>query len=268
MLFLIAYPILYEFILSFQQKLKGTYVYVGLNNYITLLCDDLFWHSLRVTIIYTLGSISLAFSWGLILALIVNEKFRGRILFRTILLLPWASPLVVVALGFRWIFHERLGIANYVLKSFLHIDPVPWLSNETWAMITAIVVNSWKMAPFGMIMMLGALQSIPQVLYEAADIDGANAFSKFVHITLPSCRGAISTVLLMEIIWSFCSFTVLYLLTEGGPLNATLVLPIYIYKMGFTRFDFGLASAASVVLVLIMSFFTFFYIRYIKMRGE
>jgi len=264
LLFLVVYPITYEFFLSVQQKIKGTYVFVGLKNFINLFTSDLFWHSLRVTILYTLGSVALAFLWGLAMALIVNERFKGRVFFRTVLLLPWAVPLVVVALGFRWMFHERLGIVNYLLMAFLNLNPIPWLSDETWAMITAIFVNSWKMAPFGMVMILGALQSIPRVLYEAAEIDGADKLSKFRHITIPGCWGAMSTVMLMEIIWSFCSFTILFLLTEGGPLNSTLTLPLYIYRLGFKEFDFGLAASASVLVVLIMAFFTIFYLKYVK----
>jgi len=267
LLFLVAYPIAYEFFLSLQQKIRGVYVYVGLKNFINLFTSDLFWHSLRVTILYTLGSVTLAFIWGLVMALIANEKFKGRVFIRTVLLLPWAVPLVVVALGFRWLFHERLGIVNYILMNFLNLGSIPWLSNEIWAMITAIVVNSWKMAPFGMIMILGALQSISQELYEAAEIDGADKLSKFRYITIPGCWGAMSTVILMEIIWSFCSFTILFLLTEGGPLNATLTLPLYIYRLGFKEYDFGLAAAASVVVVLIMVSFTILYIKYIKKGG-
>ena len=266
-LFLLLYPLAYECLLSFQQKVAGVYVYVGLKNFVDLFSSDLFWHSLLVTITYGVGTVGLAFLWGLVLALLMNEKFKGRAFFRTILLLPWAVPLVVVSLGFRWIFNEKLGIANYLLTSFTGMQPVSWLGNETWAMFTAIAVNSWQIAPFGMVMILGALQSVPKVLYEAAEIDGAASFFKFLHITVPCCRGAMSTVLLMEIIWSFCSFTVMFLLTEGGPLNATLILPLYIYRLGFKEFDFGSAGATSVVLLLIMSSFTLFYLKYIK-RGE
>jgi len=268
LIFLQVYPISYELFLSVQQKVAGTYQFIGIKNFVDLFSSYLFWHSLKVTIIYSIGSVSIAFIWGFILALLVNEKVKGRIFFRTLLLLPWALPLVTVSLNFRWIFHERVGLANYLLSSILGAEFIPWLSNEIWATVTAIFVNAWKIAPFGMIMILGALQSIPQVLYEAAEIDGATSWYKFIHITLPLSRGAISTVILMEIIWSFCSFTILFLLTEGGPLNATLTLPLYIYRLGFKEGDFGLAASASTVLLLIMSVITIIYLKFIKKVGE
>lgn len=263
MLLLVAYPVFYELYISFTQRYLGVgYIYVGLKNYFSLFSSNLFWHSLRITATYAVGSVSLSFVWGLVLALLVNERVKARTLFRAILLLPWVIPPVAAALTFRWLLHERLGLVNYILMTLFGVPPVPWLSNETFAMITGIVANSWKIAPFGMVMILGALQSIPQELYEAAEVDGATSIHKFWYVTLPGCRGAMLTVLLMEIIWSFCSFTLLFALTEGGPLNATLILPIYIYRLSFQEFDFCLAAAASTVLLMIMSLWTALYLKY------
>jgi ABC-type sugar transport system permease subunit len=261
----LIYPIFFMIDLSLKEHVfRDVYEYVGLKNFITLFTSKLFWHSCWVTLEYTLGSVGLAFTWGLILALLVNEKVKGQILFRTILVLPWILPGVATAINFRWVFNEDIGLINYFL-SLLGVGPIPWFTDQTWAMILAIFVNSWKIAPFGMVMILGALQSIPRHLYEAAEVDGASAFTKFLYITVPGCRGAITTVLLMEIIWSTCSFTLLYLLTNGGgPLDATLILPLYIYRTAFEQLNFELAAAASVTLLIILSFFTITYLKYIK----
>lgn len=247
-----------------EHVFRDIYTYVGLKNFITLFSSKLFLHSCWVTFEYTLGSVCIAFTWGLALALLVNEKVKGQIFFRTILVLPWILPGVATAINFRWLFNEDIGLINYFL-SLVGVFPIPWFTDRTWALMLAIFVNAWKIAPFGMVMILGALQSIPKHLYEAAEVDGANAFTKFLYITVPGCRGAMTTVLLMEIIWSTCSFTLLYLLTNGGgPLDATLILPLYIYRTAFEQLNFVLAAAASVTLLIILSFFTIFYLKYIK----
>ena len=261
----LIYPIFFMIDLSLKEHVfRDIYMYVGLKNFVALYTSKLFWHSCWVTFEYTLGSVGVAFIWGLTLALLVNEKVKGQIFFRTILVLPWILPGVATAITFRWMFNEDIGLFNYFL-SLAGLSPIPWFTDRTWALMLAVFVNAWKIAPFGMVMILGALQSIPKHLYEAAEVDGANALTKFLYITVPGCRGAMTTVLLMEIIWSTCSFTLLYLLTNGGgPLDATLILPLYIYRTAFEQLNFVLAAAASVTLLIILSFFTVFYLKYVK----
>ena len=189
---------------------------------------------------------------GFIIASLVNRPLKGRSVFRGILILPWIFPDVVVALLWKWIFNTQNGILNAFLQHLGLVNaPVTWLSSASTAMLCVIFVSIWKGFPLVMVQLLAGLQTIPEDLYEAAKIDGANAFQRFRYVTIPSLKPIISTVLILDTVWVFKQFTLVYIQTSGGPGSATMVSAIEIYKRAFSYFEFGYASAESVFILVI-----------------
>ncbi|MEM2538064.1 MAG: sugar ABC transporter permease [Candidatus Methanomethylicia archaeon] len=244
----ILFPFTYVIYISFFKKIFGAEaVFVGLQNYIETLSDPLFYHSFYVTLFYTLISVALKLLCGLGLALLLSQNFRGRSIVRTICIIPWSLPLFVVAIIFWWFFDYNLGLANQLLSKLFNIK-VPWLGVD-FAVWSIIITNVWKGIPFFMVNFLGALQTVPKQLYDAAEIDGASAWNKFLHVTLPCIKYVILVVCLLSIIWTFGEFDTVFFLTRGGPGYVTFIIPILIYYHAFSRFDLGIASAVSVLTV-------------------
>jgi multiple sugar transport system permease protein len=249
LLFLVLFfPFLYVVYISFFTKIFGyEAVFSGIRNYLEILRDPLFSYSICVTSFYTSISVVLKFVLGLAFAILLTQNFKGRSLVRAIAVIPWGLPLFVVASVFFWFFDYNLGLANLLTKSF-GIKPIFWLGPD-YALSAIIFVNVWKGIPFFMVNFLGALQTVPRSLYEAAEIDGANAWRRFRHITIPGIRYVILVVCLLSTIWTFGEFDTVFYLTRGGPGYVTHIIPIYIYFQAFSRFDIGLAAAVSVLTV-------------------
>ncbi|MEU3543906.1 carbohydrate ABC transporter permease [Streptomyces paromomycinus] len=252
-----------------MNHIPATYRFTGLENYTEILGDDVFWGRLGWTVLWTVACVGLTFTIGLTLANLLNRTLRGRTFYRLALILPWAIPAFVSVFTWRLLYNEKNGLLNKVLAGG-GIDAVPWLNDPTWAKLSVIAVNVWLGVPFMLVALLGGLQSIPGELYEAAEMDGAGAWQRFRNITLPGLRGVSSTVILLSTIWTFNMFPVIYLLTRGGPGDATEILVTYAYRLSFVDSprDFAGSAAWGVLILLLLSLIAVVYRRSLRKQGE
>ncbi|MCB0058758.1 MAG: sugar ABC transporter permease [Caldilineaceae bacterium] len=235
--------------------------YVGMKNLITMVGDDRFWQSLKVTTIYTLVSVPVALVLGFGLALLLNQKVRGISVFRTVYYLPSIVPAVASAVLWAWIFNTEYGLANVGLRA-IGLPKIAWLERPEWALPALIIVALWGFGS-GMVIYLAGLQSIPDVFYEAADIDGAGRLAKLRHITIPLVSPVIFFNLIIGIIVTFQVFTAGFLITNGGPQNSTLFYVLYLYNNGFKFLKMGYSAALAWVLFLIVMLLTLFVFKYV-----
>jgi multiple sugar transport system permease protein len=251
-----VYPIFVNIQMSFYDVTvrnfrTGDAPFVGLDNYRSLLQDAAFVKAVGLSLAFTTLSIALQFSIGFALALFFSRPFPGSGLLRAMLLLAWLLPAVVVGSVFQWMFDGEYGVINYFLQSLGLIQQKQyWLLNPNTALLGTIFANAWVGIPFSMMLLLAGLQNIPVALYEAASIDGANMAQKFLHITIPQMRPVALGVLLLTFIYTFKVFDLIYVMTAGGPVDATTVLPIYTFKLIFDFFRFGDGAAAVTMLLL------------------
>jgi multiple sugar transport system permease protein len=225
---------------------------VGLHNYAQLLVDPLFWKALGNTFYFVLLGVPLSIGASLGAALLVNSKVaRFRNFFRTLYFAPVVTTLVAVAVVWRYIFHTRYGFLNYVL-GFVGIDPIDWMGNPHWAMPAIVILAVWKNFGYNMIILLAALQSIPEDLYEAARIDGASGWQQFRHVTLPGLAPVLTLVSILTIAGYFQLFAEPYVMTEGGPLQSTMSVLYFMYEEGFKWWSLGRASAVAFLLFVLM----------------
>jgi ABC-type sugar transport system permease subunit len=248
-------PLLWNVLLSFEawSPLKPA-VFIGLDNYQEMLFDDdVFWQSLWNTV-GLIAAAPIGISIALGLALLVNSEIRCREIYRTIIFLSYPLMTVAVAIIWRWMFDERVGLINYVARSLHLVDtPIPFLNSFTWALPCVIAANTWQMLGFYMVIILSGLQTIPGNLYDAAGIDGANAFHRFIRITVPLLRPSLFLCFVIGMLNSVTSFDLIYVMTGGGPGRATEILITYIYKLGFnqTRFDYAAAVTVTFFILLL-----------------
>jgi multiple sugar transport system permease protein len=221
--------------------------WVGLRNYLRLVLNPDFWQVIGNTLYFTIATLIPSLVIPLGLAVLLNRSFASRGLLRTAYFIPSITSLVAVGLGFRWLFQTE-GPVNALLGS-LGFESIPWLGSTTWAMPVIILLSSWKQLGFNMVVFLAGLQAISPSLYEAAELDGANSWQQFWHITLPSLRPTLIFVTVTTAIFTLRSFEQVYIITGGGPLNSTNLLVYYIYEQAFALFDFGYAAAAATVLL-------------------
>ena len=222
--------------------------YVGFENFVWALTSEAFYTALWNTFIWVFGSVSIEMVLGLGLALLLNKTFAFRGIARAVILAPYLVPTVVAVLTWRYMFHDIVGIINAGLISIGLINkPLLWLNSQSLAMTSVILVGVWKFFPFAVIALLGILQAIPQEQYEAAKIDGASSIQQFWRITLPYVMPVFLLTALLRTIWTFHKFEIIYLMTGGGPLDATTTLPILVYLKAFTDFEFGRAAAVAIL---------------------
>lgn len=252
-LLLVIYPILYGIYISFfDTNLVNKWKFVGLRYYIQALTDASFLHSLWKTMVFTVSVVGGHFILGFIFASILNLDIKMRTLFRGILILPWLFPDVVIAYLFKWILNTQGGIVNELLMHFnLVSEPVGWLSTSATAFPCVILISIWKGYPLVMVQVLAGIQTISNDMYEAAQIDGANVWQKFRYITIPALKPILTTILILDTVWVFKQFTLIWLMTSGGPGSSTMVSAIEIYKNAFSYFKYGFASAQSVYILVI-----------------
>lgn len=251
------------------NHLPATYEFTGLENYATILSDGVFWERLGWTVTWTVACVGLTFLLGLTLANMLNRRVVGRSFYRIGMIVPWGIPAFVSVFAWKMLFNERNGLLNQILDGG-GIDAVPWLADPVWAKLSVIAVNVWLGVPFMIVAMLGALQSIPGELYEAAEMDGAGPWQRFLNITLPGVRSVSSTVVLLSTIWTFNMFPVIYLLTRGGPEDSTEILVTYAYRLSFVNSprDFATSAAWGVLILVLLSLFTLVYKRSLRRQGE
>lgn len=217
-----------------------------------------------------MGSVVFQFLIGFIIANILNaSRIRGKNIIRIILMVPWVLPSVVSAMVWDWSYHPDYGILNEILKRIgLISESLNWTSSAKTALLSAIIVNVWKMVPFVILMTEAALQGVSQDLKEAARVDGAKGYQVFFHIVIPEISSSVNTVILLLSIWTMNSFTFIYLLTEGGPAHASEILSLYIYRDAFKNYSFGTASAAASVLFAVTAVIALLYNRYVIRRDR
>lgn len=249
-------PLAYAFWISLHDwQLIDTPRFLGLRNYVRMSGDTLFWTSLSHTLLYALGTVPGSLVLGLLLALGLNRRLPLRVLLRSIYFLPVVVSAVAAGLVAAWMFNDNYGVVNALLRS-AGLSPIPWLSSPTWALPTLILTTLWLRCGFNMVVYLAALQSIPASLLDAAAVDGANAWQRFRHVTWPLLQPATFLLLILNVIYSFHVFDLIFIMTGGGPGFSTTMLVQYIYQSAFETNEMGYASALGVVLFLIILVFT------------
>ncbi len=256
---LIAYPVFYTGLLSVTND-QGQFT--GLQNFSDVLRPRVTTQALWNTLWWVVGSIFFQVVLGVAVAILLNQNFAGRALVRSITLIPWLIPGIVAATTWAWMFHTEFGIINYMLTSTGALDePVGWLTRSNTVMPAMIAINVWKLFPFVAIMVLAGLQSIPQELYEAARMDGANYWEEVRHVMLPQIRPVITAVTLLLVIWALNAITIIYAITKGGPANRTVITPIQIFRLAFENVEFNQAAALSVMFFGVVMLIVLAYIK-------
>ncbi|MGB7875784.1 MAG: sugar ABC transporter permease [Anaerolineales bacterium] len=249
--------------------------FVGWENYQKVFDDFAFkfqgmqsWGAAVTSIVYAFAGTTLTLIVGLVAALLLNRPFRGRGLTRAIFLFPYVAPVVSIAFVWRWLLDPRpSGVMNDILMRLNIIDlPMAYLSQRGLALLLVIVFEAWRYFPFAMLMILARLQAVDSTLYEAAEVDGANALEKFWYITLPELRYVIGAIFLLRLMWTFNKFDDIFLLTGGG--FGTKVLPVLTYEFSFRLFDFGRGAATAMILLVILVIFIAFYIAIVMRNAE
>src|SRR2546422_2551996 len=244
---LVLYPFFYAIWLSFTDKTVGSVgQFVGLKNFRYVLAWPQFSAALVNTFVFTVSALAIKFVLGMAVALVLNQQIRGRNFFRAFLLLPWVMPAFVVYLVWRWLYDPLAGLINYALLDIGVItSPIAFLSDRSTAMGSVVVAHAWRNFPFYAISFLAGMQTISQELYDSAQVDGASRIRQFRHITLPGLYHIIGVVLLLTTIQTANAFEPIYLLTGGGPSDATMVYTMLVYVMGIMNLRLGEAAAVS-----------------------
>ncbi|MDD2417987.1 MAG: sugar ABC transporter permease [Oscillospiraceae bacterium] len=237
---------------SYDLRRPSEIGFIGLENYIGVMQDSLFWESLWRTLLWVVFGVGFQFVFGFILALLLNRPFGGRGLARSVSLIPWVTPGVLIGLMWRWIYDGSYGVLNDILLKLGFIDEaIPFLARLSTVFPAVIVTIIWQGIPFFALMLLAGLQGVPGELYEAADIDGANVFQKFFRITVPSLRNTIYVTTLLRIIWVANSVDVIFNMTGGGPAYASQTLSVYIFNKA-NALNLGYSSTMSVILTVLL----------------
>jgi multiple sugar transport system permease protein len=272
MLAVIGYPVYYTVYLSFfatpPSLSMDDKIWIGLDNYTRILKSESFREVTKNTLVWTIFSTLFAFVMGFAAALVVQREFIGRGLIRGILLVPYVISAVAASYIWRWLYHSDSGLISGVLIDLGIIDsPINFLDNIHRVMAALIVANVWKEFPFAMIMLLAGLQTVPEQLHRAAMVDGAGPWNRFVHVTVPHLKGVILITVLLLAVANLNSFTMVWIMTGGGPAGASDLWITQIYQLAFGRTRFGLASAYSVILFVVMMALGYFYVRALT-RGD
>ncbi len=269
--FVHIYPSLDALRMSFFdiQLLKPDEPFIGFGNYIDALSDPDMWRIIANTVVFSLCSLFLGAVLAMVVSVELNKKYRGRTFFRALFLAPWVTPPLVTAMVWRLLMSESFSPINSLLMNIGLIDsPINFLGNvETifgvlsMPMLSIIIINTWSIFPFMMVMFLAGLQTIPAELYEAATVDGASRWQQFKAITLPCLLPVIETSILLEGVWQFNNFNISYLVARGGPLNLTELMAVSVYNEAFTNFRYGSAASISMIMFMIVLIPSIIYIR-------
>jgi multiple sugar transport system permease protein len=273
MLIVIAYPVYYTIELSFFKtpaslQLKDK-IWVGLDNYTTILTSELFWKVTWQTMVWTVFSTLFAFVLGLGAALALHREFVGRGVLRALLLIPWVVSAVAASYVWKWLYHSDFGAIGALLVQLgVAAEPINFVDNTTTALPSLIVVNVWKEFSFAMIMLMAGLQTVPDNLLRAAQVDGANAWQRFWHVTFPHLSGVSMVTVLLLMVSNFNSFIIPFIMTGGGPVGSTQIWITHIYELAFLRQRWGVGAAYAVLLFLIMMTLGYFYVRALTKGDE
>ena len=274
MTIMILVPIIYNITMSFQNVnlmnfTSNAKTFAGLDVYKKVFSDGVFYIALKNTLIFTFWNLLFQFPIGVAMAMFFSLKFKGAEFLRGINVVAWMVPMIAVAGIFKFMFNGDIGVVNAVLLS-LHLinQPIQWLANGHTAMTSIIVANIWKGVPFNMILLATALTTLPKDVYEAASIDGANAFQSFIHISLPLLKPAMISVLTLGFIYTFKVFDLVYVITGGGPGSSTEVLSTLAYRNSFSEYNFSQGAAVANILFVLLSLVGLIYIKMVKKEEE
>ena len=260
-------PIILMIILGFfSRDILSPMKFVGLKNFSDLMKDKWFWNSVVVSFKYTFLAVPIIFVISLLLGVLLQEEDTFSKVMRVFFYWPYMIPMVAAGTMWKWLFSRNFGLVNHILTR-MGFQPVSWLDDPTLALFTVVMVQVWVLAGFMMMLFIVGLQAISEEFYEAASIDGATNFQKFWYITLPLLRNTNISVITLSIANCFRNFTIVYIMTTGGPGYATTVAPLYVYQKAFTDFRIGYASAGSLV-VLLITFVIAFAVRRVQEGGE
>ncbi len=262
---IVLFPVAQTVWLSFQSYViydPDATEFVAWGNYAALLRDEVFWISLRHSLVWIVGVVGLQFLLGLVAALLLNESFWWRGLARALVVIPWALPSVIIGLMWTWMYDFNVGVINDLLLRIGLIDqPIAWLARPDTALGAIMLALIWQGFPFFAVTLLAGLQTVPAELYEAAEIDGAGRWRRFVSITLPSIADVIATALLLRTIWVANSLDVILVMTGGGPGYATHTLPLYAFLRAYSGMEFSYGAALAIVLTLMLLAVVWLYVR-------
>lgn len=259
---LILLPLAINIYMSFtnQEFFSLEYSFTGIKNYVEVLGDNEFRDSIMKSLVWVLGNAGLQLTIALLTALILNQPIKGQRMLRTLVILPWITPTIIIAVMWKWMLNASFGVVNYLLKMLnISNSPINFLGDPKTAFSTIIFINSWQWFPFFCVLILAALQMIPKEIEEAAKVDGASSFQRFRHIIMPSIQPTLSAVGLIGILLGFNIFDLIWFLTKGGPGTSTTTVPLYIYETGFRAFKLGVASTQSTIILILVLFFVFIY---------
>lgn len=266
------FPLIYNINLSFQDVtantlLSGNWDYIALDNYIDIFSSNEFRLILKNTIIFLFASISLQFVIGLFLALYFDNDFPFKNLIRGLFLIGWIIPPAVIGTIWRWLLNYDIGVINYFLN-IIGFTSQPWLVSSGFSLFSVIIANVWFNVPFNMILITSSLSSIPNTIYDAAAIDGTSFWQKILYIKIPMIKTALYILILLNSIYSFRSFSLIWNMTKGGPVNSSTILPVWAYIQSFNHYEFGFATAISVLIFLFLIMISIIYIRFFINLGE
>ena len=252
------------------QPNPNKWSFIGLDNYKNLLTGEVgnFWQLFRITLIWTVACVVFHYTIGLALAVLLNREIRGRGLYRVLLIIPWAIPAFVASFAWKFIYDRDYGIINAVLAA-LGQERVDFFDTTAKSLTAVIIVNIWLGVPFMMVALLGGLQAVPGELYEAAEMDGATPWQRFLNVTLPSLRPVSASVILLGTIWTFNMFPIIYLMSNGGPAGTTDILVTGAYKAAFQGIrDYSLAATYGVLILSILIVYSIGYRYFLRKQGE
>lgn len=267
---LVGGSVLYAFLVSFHKLVAAGgavhYQFVGLANYLRLLDDPRLRQALGQTLVYTAARVGGVMAIGMALAVLLNQRLGGVEILKRLFLIPWALSYVVNAVVWGWIYNGSFGLLNALLLKLRLINQYQtWLADPGTAMGAIIFADVWKSVPFPALMLLAALQGVPQEIHDAAIVDGASPWRRFVHVTLPWLRPVVLVLLVIETMWAFKAFDLIWVLTRGGPLDTTMVLNVYAYLQTFQFFNFGYGAAIAYLIALLILCLTALYV--VALRG-
>ncbi len=265
---ILGFPILYSIAISFQKFNLATLVsgkaqFIGIQNYIAILHNPLLKNALVHSLIFTFFSILFQFTIGLGLAILLNKSFPLNNVMRGVLLSGWQVPSVVTGTVFLWLFNLDYGLVNFLLTSLRLVhEPIAWFFQSNTAMVAVIIANIWLGIPFNVILLSAGIAGLPEDVYEAATVDGANGWQKIFYITLPLLKSTIMAVLMLGFIYTLRVFDIIWIMTKGGPGTATEVLPTLAYRLSFINFNFGQSAAVSVIILAILLIAAVLYLKF------
>jgi multiple sugar transport system permease protein len=267
---LLFIPIIYSLYMSFFDNNIMSPSFIGFKGYLEIFKNDYTGLVLKNSIIWTFLVVFFQFTIGLFSAVVLNRNFKGRALFRSIIILPWIIPGVVAAMIWKLIYDAQFGFLNNILLKLGVIESlsITWLGSVEKSLYAVVLAAIWKGFGFAMLMCLAALRTVPKELSEAAKIDGANGIQEFLHVTIPSISNVIKITLLLISVWTFNYFEMIWVMTGGGPARSTHIIPTYIYELAFKNFNFADASRFAIISFIIVGIASFLYIREILKKEE